>query len=80
MAERREPLVGSDHRFNLDKARTWEGTRDPGEKLCRTHLGGWVLWTGAYRVVSEDQAVGWLIRNEHEVPHDAADTAAGLEI
>ena len=35
---------------------------------------------GVYRAVSEDQAVGWLIRSEHEVPHDAADTAAELEI
>ena len=40
MAKRREPLVGSDHWFDPDKATTWEGTLDLGEKLCRTHLDG----------------------------------------
>ena len=76
----REPLSDSDRWFDPDKATTWTGTVDLDEKLYRTHLGGWVLYEGLYRSVSERQAVAWLIRNEHKGPYDAADTAAELGI
>ena len=47
--------------------------------LYHTHLGGWVLNVHKAMAIAGEEAVSWLIRNGHEIPPDAEDTAFELE-
>ena len=74
---KRVPLADEDGWFDRERSTKWEGE---GEALYQTHLGGWVLYTGVYRAVSEKKAVMWLLRNDHPLPPGLSTTLKDLEV
>ena len=74
--------------FDTESAKTWqsEGWFNESETLWRTRKGTFVLETGdvgdggKLSLMTADEGVVWLIRNNHDVPEDLSDKQADLEI
>ena len=74
--------------FDTESAESWQHKAfDQDEVLWRTRKGTFVLETGfdlgeggELSLMTADEGVVWLIRNDHDVPGDLSDKQADLEI